>query len=184
MCTHATSCIGETGLKIFNGFLIFFNSFPIFLNGFPIFLNSFLLVSKKSEKIYLRQEVYKRSLFEICIFCHSLSHSRSELRNTHYNTQHIHLEWIATLINIAKHLTKPLSRVLFHRHADFLLAPLKYSPIYQQTITTCGDHFTEDRDWFIPNSFTTPMTARAARIHAPTHDDIKGSPWLIVIWHE
>jgi hypothetical protein len=86
MRTHATSCIGGTGLKIFNGFLIFFNGFPIFLNGFPIFLNSFLL-SEKSEKIYLRQEVYKRSLFELCIFCHLLSHSLSELRNTRYNTQ-------------------------------------------------------------------------------------------------
>jgi hypothetical protein len=87
MHTHATSRIGETGLKIFNGFLIFFNGFTIFLNGFPIFLNSFLL-SEKSKKIYLRQEVYKRSLFELCIFCHSLSHSRSELCNTRYNTQH------------------------------------------------------------------------------------------------
>jgi hypothetical protein len=86
MRTHATSRIGETGLKIFNGFLIFFNGFPNFLNGFPIFLNSFLL-SKKSKEIYLQQEVYKRSLFELCIFFHSLSHSRSELRNTRYNTQ-------------------------------------------------------------------------------------------------
>jgi hypothetical protein len=88
MRTHATSRIGETGLKIFNGFLIFFNGFPIFLNGFPVFLNSFLL-SEKSEKIYLWQEVYKRSLFELCIFCHSLAHSRSKLHNTRYNTQHM-----------------------------------------------------------------------------------------------
>jgi hypothetical protein len=64
----------------FNGFLIFFNGFPIFLNGFPL--------SKKSEKIYLQREVYKRSLFELRIFRHSLSHSRFELRNTRYNTQH------------------------------------------------------------------------------------------------
>ncbi len=79
MRTHATSRIGETGLKIFNGFLIFFNGFPIFLNGF--------LLSKKSKKIYLRQEVYKRSLFELCIFGNLLSHLCSELRNTRYNTQ-------------------------------------------------------------------------------------------------
>jgi hypothetical protein len=45
MRTHATSCIGETGLKIFNGFLIFLNGFPIFLNGFPIFLNGFPISS-------------------------------------------------------------------------------------------------------------------------------------------
>ncbi len=89
MRIHATSHIGETGLKIFNDFLIFFNGFPIFLNGFPKILNGFLL-SEKSKKIYLRQEVYKRSLFELCIFCHSLSHLRSELRNTRYNTQQLH----------------------------------------------------------------------------------------------
>ncbi len=65
----------------------FFNGFLIFLNGFLIFLNNFPL-SDKSEKIYLRREVYERSLFELCIFCHLLSHSRFELRNTRYNTQH------------------------------------------------------------------------------------------------
>ncbi len=61
----------------------FSNSFPIFSNGFPIFLNGFLL-SKKSKKIYLWQEVYERSLFELCIFRHLLP----ELCNSRYNTQH------------------------------------------------------------------------------------------------
>jgi hypothetical protein len=54
----------------FNGFLIFFNHFPIFLNGFPL--------SKKSEKIYLRRQVYERSLFELRISQHLLP----ELRNS------------------------------------------------------------------------------------------------------
>ncbi len=49
----------------------FSNGFPNFSNGFLIFLNGFPL-SKKSKKIYLRQEVYERSLFEPCIFHHSL----------------------------------------------------------------------------------------------------------------
>ncbi len=49
----------------------FSNGFPIFFNGFPIFLNGFPL-SEKSEKIYLWQEVYERSLFELCIFRHLL----------------------------------------------------------------------------------------------------------------
>ncbi len=53
-----------------NGFLIFSNSFPIVLNGFPL--------SKKFKKIYLWREVYKRSLFELRIHCHSLP----ELRNS------------------------------------------------------------------------------------------------------
>ncbi len=47
-----------------NGFPNFSNCFPIFLNGFPL--------SEKSKKIYLWQEVYKRLLFELCIFCHLL----------------------------------------------------------------------------------------------------------------
>ncbi len=51
----------------------FFNSFPIFFDGFPL--------SKKSEKIYPQQQVYKRSLFELCISCHLLP----ELRNSCYN---------------------------------------------------------------------------------------------------
>jgi hypothetical protein len=51
-----------------------------FLNGFPIFLNGFQL-SKKSKKIYLRQQVSERLLFELCISCHLLS----ELRNSCYN---------------------------------------------------------------------------------------------------
>jgi hypothetical protein len=44
----------------------------------------------------------------------------------------IHLEQIDTSINNADHLTKPLSRVLFHWHANFLLGhvPPKYSPVY------------------------------------------------------
>jgi hypothetical protein len=61
-----------------NAFLLFEclsafrNGFLIILNGFPIFLNGFLL-SKKSEKIYLRRQVYKRSLFELHISRHLLS---------------------------------------------------------------------------------------------------------------
>jgi hypothetical protein len=57
----------------FNGFLIFFNSFPTFFNGFPTFFNGFPIflngfpLSKKSKKIYLRWQVYKRSLFELRI---------------------------------------------------------------------------------------------------------------------
>jgi hypothetical protein len=60
-------CFFQRLSAFFIGFLIFLNGFLIFLNGFPL--------SKKSEKIYLRQEVYERSLFELCIFCHLLSHS-------------------------------------------------------------------------------------------------------------
>jgi hypothetical protein len=98
----------------------------------------------------------------------------------------IHLERIDTAINIADHLTKPLSRILFHRHADFLLrhVPPKYSPVYQQAITTYCNQFEEEIDKFVPDSFTTPITAKAARIFAPTYDDLWGNPWLYILWHE
>ncbi len=52
-----------------NGFLIFLNGFLIILNGFPL--------SKKSEKIYLRRQVYERSLFELRISRHLLPKLRS-----------------------------------------------------------------------------------------------------------
>ncbi len=54
------------------------------------------------------------------------------------------LERIDTSINPSHHLTKALSRILFHRHADFLLGhvPPQYSPIYCHALTTYGDFFT------------------------------------------
>ncbi len=76
--------------------------------------------------------------------------------------------------------------MFFRRHANFLLGhvSLKYSPVYQHAITTYGNHFEEDIDCFLPDSFTTPVTAKAARIYAPTHDNVRGNPWLIMLWHE
>jgi hypothetical protein len=95
------------------------------------------------------------------------------------------LEHIDTSINPSDHLTKALSRILFHRHADFLLGhiPPQYSPIYQHAITTYGDIY-KDLDSFIPESYTTPTTARAARVNAPIMEYIRDSPWLSVIWHD
>jgi hypothetical protein len=52
MRTHATSRIGETGLKIFNGFLIFFNGFPIFLKGFPKSSIAFCFPRNPRKSIY------------------------------------------------------------------------------------------------------------------------------------
>ncbi len=95
------------------------------------------------------------------------------------------LERIDTSINISDHLTKSLTRILFHRHADYLLGhiPPKYSPVYQYTITTYGDA-KEDYDRYIPDSFMTPITAAAARIYAPLQEDFKGNPWLWILWHD
>ncbi len=95
------------------------------------------------------------------------------------------LEQIETFVNPADHLTNPLSSILFHRHADFLLGhvPPKYLPVYRHAITTYSNFF-KDIDSFVPESFTTPVTARAAQIAAPPIDDIRDNPWLLVIWHE
>jgi hypothetical protein len=112
----------------------------------------------------------------------------------------IRLERIDTSINIADHLTKPLSWILFHRHANYLLGhvPPKYSPVHSHAIATYGNTFVDadllyestynnrhpDVDRFLPSSFTTPMTAMAARMFVPTHDKIRGNPWLLILWHE
>ena len=96
------------------------------------------------------------------------------------------LDRIDTSINLADHLTKILSRILFHRHADFILGhiPPKYSPAYQRTISTCSDEYKKEINQFVPVSFTTPTTAKAARMIAPTHDEIHGNPWIDILWHE
>jgi hypothetical protein len=75
------------------------------------------------------------------------------------------LKHIDTSINPSDHLTKALSQILFHQHADFLFGhvPPQYSPLYRHAITTYGD-FYKDIDTFVPDTFTTPTTARAARI--------------------
>jgi hypothetical protein len=96
----------------------------------------------------------------------------------------IHLERINTSINIADHLTKSLPKVLFHQHADFLLGhvPPKYSLIHSKAFTTYGNtHMDDTISKFTPRTFTTPMTARAARLFVPSHDDVRGNPWLVIL---
>ena len=94
------------------------------------------------------------------------------------------LERMDTTINMSDHFTKGLSRALFHRHADYLLGhvPPMYSPIYKFIIGTYTNQHV-DLERFVPPSFTTPMTASAARVYAPLEEDYMGNPWLIVLWH-
>ena len=101
----------------------------------------------------------------------------------------IHLERVDTAINTADHLTKALTRILFHRHADYLLGhvPPKYSPVYDSMINNVVQ--TDDKDdnsvKYVPTSFTTPATAKANRIYTPTFDDINGNPWTTaILWNE
>ena len=53
------------------------------------------------------------------------------------------LERINTKLNLADHLTKELSRALFHRHANFILGhiPPAYSPVYTTIIGSYTDTF-------------------------------------------
>jgi hypothetical protein len=97
----------------------------------------------------------------------------------------IRLEQIDTSINISNHLTKSLTRILFDRHANYLFGhiPPKYSPVYHHAITTYTDEH-KDYDQYVPESFTTPMTATTAQIFAPLIDDIKGNPWLRILQHD
>jgi hypothetical protein len=92
------------------------------------------------------------------------------------------LDRIDTSINMADHLTKALQPTLFHRHANFLLGhiPPTYSPVYQSIIGHFPTH-TPNVDLFVPTSFTTPLTAHAARTYAPLKEDFQHNPWLSII---
>ncbi len=91
------------------------------------------------------------------------------------------LDRIDTSINMADHLTKALQPILFHWHADFLLGhvPPMYSPLYHSIVGTYTNH-SIDLDLYVPESFTTPITAAAARVYAPTPADYQHSPWSIL----
>ena len=95
----------------------------------------------------------------------------------------IRLERIDTSINTADHMTKPLTRTLFHRHADFLLGhvPPLYSPVYDSIIKMYTDKFNIEQ--YVPTSFTTPTLAKVERIWTPIHDDIAENPWIPILWH-
>ena len=94
------------------------------------------------------------------------------------------LERIDTSINLADHYTKSLQPALFHRHADFILGhiPPAYSPLHKSIIGSCAgvDDYLEQ---FVPSSFTTPLTAAAARVHAPLRSDYADNPWLPILGH-
>jgi hypothetical protein len=94
------------------------------------------------------------------------------------------LDRIDTSINMANNLTKALQPILFHRHADFLLGhvPPTYSPIYKSTVGSLMNQQIHI-DLFVPESFTTPRIAAAARVYAPLKDDYHDSPWIIIIGH-
>jgi hypothetical protein len=94
------------------------------------------------------------------------------------------LERIDTSINLADNFTKGLQTALFHPHADFILGhiPLAYSPVYR---TIIGSYARNDAylDKFGPLSFTTPITAAVAQVHAPIPSDYTNNPWIPILAH-
>ncbi len=75
--TQISFLLSSTASRFLQRLSDFLRWLSAFSNGFPNFSNGFL-ISKKSEKIHLWQEVYERLLFELHIFCHLLP----ELRNS------------------------------------------------------------------------------------------------------
>ncbi len=78
---------------------------------------------------------------------------------------------------MADHLTKALSRTLFHRHADFLLGhiPPKYSVVHD-TILNHADNQDDNIVQYVPTPFTTPTTAKLSRIFKLTQQDYTSHP--------
>jgi hypothetical protein len=102
------------------------------------------------------------------------------------------LERVNTTINEADHLTKLLSRVLFHRHIDYIMGhvPPEYSPAYERST----GQFNKPSIDIVPESYTTketmpviiqlesddayiPGTARAARIYTPDYRALTNTFW-------
>ena len=103
------------------------------------------------------------------------------------------LERVDTTINEADHFTKLLSRVLFHRHIDYIMGhvPPEYSPAHERSI---GQFDTSVK--FVPDSYTTnetmkfaipedgnflPAAARAARIYSPDYSTLVNNYWSKII---
>ena len=84
---------------------------------------------------------------------------------------------------MADHLTKALSRMLFHRHADYLLGhiPPKYLAVHD-TILNHVNSQDNNIVQYVPTSFTTPATAKASRIFKPAQQDYAGHPWMHIVW--
>ena len=85
---------------------------------------------------------------------------------------------------MADHMTKALQPILFHRHADLLLGhvPPMYSPLYESIVGAFTNH-SINLNLYVSKSFTTPITAAAAWIYAPTLYNYQHSPWLSILGH-
>jgi hypothetical protein len=106
------------------------------------------------------------------------------------------LERVDTTINEADHFTKILSRVLFHRHIDYIMGhvPPEYSPAYKQST----GQFDKLVIKIVPDSYTIketmplviltnlddlyiPIAARAARVYTPDYSVLTNTFWKKIV---
>jgi hypothetical protein len=94
------------------------------------------------------------------------------------------LNRIDTKIILVNPFTKALEHAAIHHHVDFILGhvPPRYSPVYSKSIGTYTDNHMDIAD-YVPGSFTTPLCAAAARIHALLPEYYLGNPWVHILWH-
>ncbi len=92
------------------------------------------------------------------------------------------LERIGTKINMSNHFPKNLSHTLLHRHTDFIMGHIPPPNSLVHFIGTYTDHDIAI-DEYVPTSFTTLITAAAARVFASISDDYLGNPWTFMLWH-
>ena len=88
------------------------------------------------------------------------------------------LKRIPTSINMSDHFTKPLARLLYHRHRDFYMGfvPPTYSPKYQE-VTKAILLRVPTSTTPAPVDKTTEYTAAAARTTTPWDIITNDIPW-------
>ncbi|KAL7550177.1 hypothetical protein ACHAWF_013417 [Thalassiosira exigua] len=100
------------------------------------------------------------------------------------------LERVDTSLNMADHFTKPLPRILFHRHVDYILGhvPPAYAPAYNRAVgdflastpplTRLPAHFTTGNN-FCPKFNPVAATAACVRgLVGGSHHDL----WAKIVW--
>jgi hypothetical protein len=104
------------------------------------------------------------------------------------------LERVDTTINEADHFTKLLSRVLFHRHIDYIMGhvPPEYSPAHARSTGQFDKPLVE----MVPESYTTkstlipaipeddnytPVAAKAAHIYSPDYSALANNHWTKIV---
>jgi len=90
----------------------------------------------------------------------------------------ITLQRIDTSLNQADHCTKNLSRQLFYRHVDYIMGhvPPAYSHVHKRSLGI----FDNVKPHLVPQSYTTPKMAAAAKIFAPVFESMD-TYWMRIL---